>query len=1071
MNISLLTFPLLCACTSLSLPLLAQSVDKPDWENEEVIGINKLPGRVFSMPYASTRAALQGDWQDSPYVKLLNGTWKFHYVKTPQQRPLDFYTKDFDSSAWNTIEVPGNWQTQGYGIPIYTNQTYPFARNAPSVTSQPPANWTAKEYRNPVGSYLRNFDIPKDWKNRNVFIHFGGVESAFYLWINGKKVGYSQGSYLPAEFNITPFLQEGKNTIALEVYRWSDGSYLEDQDFWRLSGIFRDVVLYATPQLHLRDYFLQTDLDKAYKDASFTLHLALNNAGKTPQKGFLQAELVDASGSVVWEKSLHTPQAIQPHKEAHLIIQGTLKNPAKWTGETPNLYTLVLSTKDHLGKTTSVDSHLIGFRKIELSKQGEFLINGNPIIFKGVNRHEHDALRGRAVTKQSMEHDIALFKQYNINAVRLSHYPNNPYWYELCNKHGIYMIDEANIESHGYYYGKDSLSHPPSWEKAHVDRCVRMVARDKNHPAIVMWSLGNEAGPGKNFDAASAAIKKMDTSRPIHYERYGAGHGSVDVDSVMYPSVDWLNAVGQSNNPRPQFVCEYAHSMGNALGNLDEYVEAFESHKRLIGGCIWDWVDQGLKKANPNGKKSPDGKDFFFAYGGDYGDLPNDGNFCMNGIVDSDHNPTDKTAQVKYCYQPAEFWLDGESLTIRNELFHLPINALYLLRISLWEDGIKIAENTQELPPIAPWQKASITLPEFKVNNPDPGANRQLLVELITKENAPFLPKGHITAYKQFDQGTSHALRLNPTELGKVSCEENPTHFALKAGKVAFTLNKQTGLFDSIIANGKQYLHQAGPMPYFFRAATDNDRGLEAKWKRIGLGQLNWKATGVAITDQSDYFTQITVHGLSQGNDNFSVESRFIYTLFGDGRLQAQVSLVPNQPQIPLPRIGLRFMLNEDLENITYYGRGPWENYPDRKTSQLIGRYQTTVSKMFVPYARPQAMANRCDVRWIALRDTQKKGLFIRMAQPCLFSALHLKDEDMLSARHPYAIKLSNATVLCIDAAASGLGGASCGPGCLDKYLARGPQKLAFTLRFMRPDTSVCSHLDAPALIETKDTK
>ncbi len=487
----------------------------PDWENPAVIGINKEPGHVFSPPFESRHEAQPAAWRDSSQVESLNGKWKFHYSMRPEDRPIEFYHTNYDVSGWNEIQVPGNWQTQGFGVPIYTNITYPFRRDWPRVTGEPPRDWTAYDHRNPVGSYVRRFTLPKSWRGGEVFIHFGGVESAFYLWINGQKVGYSEGSYTPAEFRVTKYLRPGENTIAVEVYRWSDGSYLEDQDFWRLSGIFRDVFLYRTPVVRLEDYYLRYDLNASLDEVTLALDATVENLGKHDSTADVKAELLDASGKLVWQAK--TPVERTPAgASSHVTLGGTLKDVTLWNGESPYCYDLLITLLDQQGRESVVHHHTVGFRKIEFSDKGELLVNGHPVIIKGANRHEHDPDRGRAVTRDTMLRDIELFKQLNVNAVRTSHYPNHPDWYELCDRYGIYVIDEANIESHGY---RDEMAREPTYRHAHVDRCERMVLRDRNHPSVVFWSLGNEAGFGDNFVAASQAVRQLDDSLPIHYEQ------------------------------------------------------------------------------------------------------------------------------------------------------------------------------------------------------------------------------------------------------------------------------------------------------------------------------------------------------------------------------------------------------------------------------------------------------------------------------------------------------------------------------------------------------------------------
>ncbi|GAA4458012.1 glycoside hydrolase family 2 TIM barrel-domain containing protein [Novipirellula rosea] len=1039
-----MTFKLMVPFTIivLSSSLFAAS---PDWENEQVIGINKEPGRVFSLPYPDRDAAISQDWQESARVQMLNGQWKFYYAKRHDLRPTDFFTESFDDSDWSDIQVPASWQTQGFGVPIYCNQAYPFKRDWPKVTGEPPQHFTSYEYRNPVGSYRRTFELPADWKDSEVFIHFGGVESAFYLWVNGEKVGYSQGSYLPAEFDLTKFVKPGQNTLAVQVFRWSDGSYLECQDFWRLSGIFRDVLVYATPKVLLRDFFLKSDLDDDYRDATFAIDTHLQNRGESSATGSVAAEIVDSRGMTVWEGSTGAV-TLNSGEEKQSKIQGSIKDPQKWTGETPNLYKLILTVKDESGTTVSVHRHTIGFRDVAISQRGELLVNGKPVILKGVNRHENDPDTGRHVNEESMLKDIQTFKRFNINAVRLSHYPNDPRWYELCNEYGIYMLDEANIESHGYGYGKDSLAHPPEWKKAHVDRCVRMVQRDKNHPAIVIWSMGNEAGTGENFAACFQAIKDLDNSRPVHYERNADPSAIDDMDSVMYPSVDYLHSVGKQDSARPFFVCEYAHSMGNATGNLDEYVAAFEAHPRLIGGCIWDYVDQGLRQTNPDGKRGPDGKDYHFAYGGDFGDQPNDGNFCMNGIVDADHLPTPKTWQVKYSYQPADFWFDGNQLRIRNELFHTNLVDYVDLVWTVTDQGRLVAQGQLPTPSIEPWREATITLDSLPTLSEVPGSEYQLKVSLILKQETAWADKGHEVAWKQFSLGSTPATVLDPD--GVVDVQESDVAFVMTGKEFSVVLNKASGRITSLVYHGREILSDSqGPLPNLYRAAGDNDGYAAGQWRGAGLDDLRHTATSVRQTAQAKNYQQFTVDYASEGKAGFHVESSCAYTVFADGSVAIDTVLSPNQDKLVLPRVGMRLFVNPKFEHVTYYGRGPSENYVDRKTGQAIGRYQTTATEMYVDYAKPQFMGSRSDVRWTSLADDDGNGFVVTSETPISFSAMHVTDQGLTGIRHPHEIPTRNDIALTIDTAETGIGGGSCGPSCLTEYRVHGTQHLRFMIR------------------------
>jgi len=1038
-------------CLHLFGPAAASFADAPDWENEQVIGINKEPGRVFSLPFAEHDAAVHLDWHKSSRVQMLNGTWKFHHAKRHDLRPTEFHETTFDDSAWSDIRVPANWQTQGFGVPIYCNQAYPFRRDWPNVTGEPPQRFTSHEYRNPVGSYRRDFELPTDWKNGDrkngrVFIHFGGVESAFYLWINGEKVGYSQGSYLPAEFDVTDFVQPGENSIAVQVFRWSDGSYLECQDFWRISGIFRDVLLYSTPDVVLSDYFFQSDLDDNYRDATFSIDTELQNRGDDEASVTVAAELIDAAGKTVWRDETEL-QTLAPNETNKTTISGSINNPSKWTGETPNLYKLTLSTKNASGEVLSVDRHTIGFREIEISPRGELLVNGKPVILKGVNRHENDPDTGRHVSEESMLQDIQTFQRFNINSVRLSHYPNDPRWYELCNEYGIYMLDEANIESHGYGYGADSLAHPPTWEKAHVDRCVRMVQRDKNHPAIVIWSMGNEAGTGDNFAACYRAIKDLDGSRPVHYERNDDPSPIDDMDSVMYPGVDYLHYVGKLDSTRPFFVCEYAHSMGNATGNLDEYVEAFESHPRLIGGCIWDYVDQGLRRPNPDGKLGPDGKDYHFAYGGDFGDQPNDGNFCMNGIVDANHLPTPKIWQVKYSYQPADFSYESSGkLTIHNKLFHTDLPDVYNLVWIVTDNGRFVGNGSLPAPTADPGTQVSITLDSLPALPATPGSDYQLKVSLVLKENAAWAEQGHEVAWKQFSLGSTPANVLDPA--GSIDVRDTEDSFVLSGTGFSVTLDKSSGRITSLVYGETEMLSDSqGPLPNLYRAPGDNDGYAAGQWRAAGFDELQHTATSVRATAKGENYRQFTVDYVSRGKADFRLETSCAYTIFSDGSIAIDTVISPNEDKLILPRSGIRMFVNGNLENVTYYGRGPSENYVDRKTGQSIGRYETTATQMYVDYAKPQFMGSRSDVRWTSLADSDGNGLLVTTQTPISFSALHVTDEGLAAARHPHDIPVRDDIVLTLDAAETGIGGGSCGPNCLPEYRITGEHHLRVLIR------------------------
>ena len=1027
------------ACGLLALSLAGSAVAAPDWENEQVTRIGKEPARVFSLPFASRAEALEKDWRESSRVRSLNGEWAFHFAKRPEQRAAGFEQPDFDVSGWDRIEVPGNWQTQGHGVPIYSNQTYPFQRDEPRVTSEPPRDWTAYEHRNEVGCYRRSFTLPEDWDGMEVFVHFGGVESAFYLWVNGEKVGYSQDSYLPAEFRLTSYLKPGGNTIAVEVYRWSDGSYLEDQDFWRLSGIFRDVLIYATPRTWLRDYAFKYELDDDLDSAALRLELEYATPdGGAPLGVMVGAQLLDPEDRVVWSGEA----------EGSAVLEGTLENPRLWTGETPGLHTLVITTSDGHDAVLDSQRHKVGFHKIGFSEQGEFLVNGRPVIFKGVNRHEHHPDTGRHVTDEQMEDEVKLMKQLNINCVRTSHYPNHPRFLELCDEYGLYLVAEANIESHGYYYGEQSLSHPERWRKAHVERVVDMYERDKNHAAVVVWSLGNEAGPGVNFEAASAALRELDRTRPIQYERFPDPSPHDDMDSHMYAGVGWLNQVGARKSSRPIFICEYAHSMGNATGNLDEYVEAFETHKRLIGGCIWDWVDQGLRKQAAPGQVSPDGRDWFFAYGGDFGDKPNDGNFCCNGIVNADHTPNAKTWQVKSSYQPAEFRHEDGTIRFRNELFHTTPDQRHELVMTLEANGREVARETMPAPEVAPWETVELAVPDTLAAGDEPGTDYVLKVALVLKEDTDWAEQGHEVAWRQFAVKSVPLPTLDLAEAGTCEVDTEGESVTIDGDGFSARFDKRSGLLVSLSYDGLEVIEDGGgPVVNLFRAPGDNDRYAAGAWSAAGLDRLEHELVGLEVHDGVP--ARVTSAIRSTGGGGFRCETSVTYSFLRDGTLLVDAVIAPNKEELVLPRVGLRMRLDESLDQVAWQGRGPWENYVDRKTGSPLGQWSRPVSEFFEPYVKPQFMGNREDTRWVALTG-ERGGVLIW--QPTggsfSFSALPLTDEQLAAAAHPTELETAGATVLTVDAAQTGIGGGSCGPATLDNYRVKGgARRLVFAVR------------------------
>jgi len=1007
----------------------------PDWENPTMISQSKEPPHATLMPYPDMKAALRGDRYSSPFCKSLNGKWRFHWVPKPADRPVDFYQTDFDDSQWDTITVPSNWQLQGYGVPIYVNVRYPFRANPPLIPHD----------NNPVGSYRRTFSIPDDWSGRRTFIHFDGVESAFYLWVNGQKVGYSQGSRTPAEFDITPYLEAGHNLLAVEVYRWCDGSYLEDQDFWRLSGIFRNVYLMSTPAVHIRDFSVAADLDEDCENGKLKITCKIKNYSDTAVAvPTVEATLWDGSERIKTARMLpaKSNDKLQPGAETVVTLQSTVDNPRKWSAEKPNLYTVVLHSKDAAGKTIETLSCKTGFRKVEI-KDSRLWVNGVPILLKGVNRHEHDPDTGHYVTRESMIQDILLMKRFNLNTVRTCHYPDDPVWYELCDKYGLYLVDEANIESHGMGYDlRRTLGNKPIWEKAHVDRMVRMMERDKNHPSVIIWSMGNEAGGGCNFVATAEAARELD-DRPIHYERQ---NDLADIDSVMYPHVNWLINRGRNDNGKPFFMCEYAHAMGNAVGNLQEYWDAIETYKCLIGGCIWDWVDQGLRKKDENGRE-------FWAYGGDYGPpgTPSDGNFCMNGLVHPDRRVPPKLWEVKKVYQYVAFEpedLASAKVNIRNKYDFTNLGE-FELQWALCEDGTAIQSGSVQMPKIEPRGTKIINLP---VERPKlaPGAEYWLRISLHLKDKTLWADAGHEIAWQQFTMPyeAPPAPMMQLADMPDLKLHEEGDIVRVTGERTNIKFSRSGG---GILNDGKVI----GPRLNVERGFIDNDDWLRKAFDRAGLRELTYETTAFDARRLRSNAVRVTIALRCMGNGNAGFDHTCTYTILGNNAVVLNNQIDPIGPVPSLPRLGVSITLPSGYEELHWYGRGPHENYVDRKTSADVGQYESTVTEQYEPYAFPQETGSKQDVRWLALTGEHLNGeaLLVVAEDTMAFSALHYTAQDLNAASHLNELTPREEVILCLDAGQTGLGNASCGPGPLDKYILKPrPTNFTFTLWPYKPD-------------------
>ena len=1056
---------------AISACALAQT---PDWENETVIGINKEAPRATGVSYSSVESAIKAydlkkpedalkKWANSPCYYSLNGEWKFNWVKQPSERPIDFYKPGFDVSGWGTIPVPANWELKGHGTPIYTNVGYPHPRQPPKILAGVPGHFTAAKEPNPVGSYRRTFTVPENWDGRQTFIHFDGVSSAFYIWVNGEKVGYSQGSRTPAEFDLTGYLKPGENVLAVEVYRWCDGSYLEDQDFWRLSGIYRNVYLFSTPKTRIQDLFVLTDLDDAYQNADVNLSVTLENRDAKRAAGSVRATLVDAHGEKT-ELGTSPSVAVKSGDKTTLTIERKVKSPLKWTAETPNFYTLVVELLDTQGQVTEVRACRLGFREVEIRDQ-QLLVNGVSVLLKGVNRHEHDPDLGHALEINSMIRDLELMKQYNINTVRTCHYPNQPIWYDLCDLYGIYLVDEANVESHGMGYGDETLARVPSWEAAHVDRNVSMVQRDKNHPSIVIWSLGNEAGAGPNFAAAAQAIRDIDTSRPIQYEQMDS---VCDMDSVMYPSVEWMIWQGQSDSAKPQFVCEYAHAMGNACGNLQEYWDAIEGSPRLIGACIWDWVDQGLRKYT--GNTLEDGsKEWFYAYGGDFGDQPNDNNFCINGVVPPDRTVSPKLMEVSKVYQYVKFGLKETtplSVSLTNVYYHTNLEG-YTLKWQLLEDGRVIQDGESVLPSLEPGDSRVIPV-KVAPMTAVAGAEYFLNLELALPADTLYAEAGHVIATEQFklsyDVPPAPQVDLESFADSAAALKLTETSRAVTVSRAGFRVefNRETGALSSLTYGGIQMIEGGeGPELNLYRARNDNDNWLGNAVRQGGLDRLTYSVKRVEAEKVLPGLLRVTVvkegnvqpreNGRRRNQDASAeapvLEYRTVYSIFANGVIQVS-NEVRSKGLSQLPRLGVAFTMPKAFDTFTWYGRGPHENYIDRKRSANVGLYSGSVADQYVDYVRPQDSGSKSDVRWAALTNDDGKGLLMVMDGTFAVSVHHNTVADFDEARHPTELPNREEVYVCLDAGHSGLGGNSCGPGPLQQYILNAQEVMQFSYSF-----------------------
>ena len=1034
-----------------------------DWENPEVFSVGTEPAR-------------------SSYVRdgiSLNGEWMFKYVHEVSGRPEGFYHKGFDFSGWDTIQVPGPWELQGFGKPIYTNITYPFEKNPPFIKG-------VYDNGTPVGSYHRTFSVPKSWKKDRIYVRLGGVSSAYYIWINGKQVGYAQDSFLPSEFDITDYIHKGENTISLQVFRWSDGSYLEDQDGWRLSGIMRDVQLIHAPQTRIRDFFVTADLDDRYEDATLNVEVDLDGDEKEGMQ--VQVILSENANTIA-----SLTQNVEVGQSTYNLSE-QITNPKKWTSETPNLYDITINLCDRKGKVLDSVKSRTGFRKIEI-RDRVFLLNGQPVKMKGVNRVEHDPFTGKYVTRERVLQEVLKMKRNNINTIRTSHMPAVEHLYEFCDEYGIMVIDEANVEAHGMGYNDQSLAHKPEWKAAHVARLVNMIERDKNHPCVLMWSLGNETDNGENLRAMYEASKELDPTRPVHYHFANEpisndvlGGGLTDRQphgiSGRYARVRDMKYIASVSDSRPYLLNEFAHAMGNGMGNLKEYMAEFDAYDCLAGGIIWDWVDQGIcrsvsdstvygmvipleerAKATAECLKPESG--YYWAYGGDFGDRPNDSNFCCNGIVQPDLGDNSKLNEVRKVFQDIEFYasdLASGKIKVQNKFRFTGLESLDI-KWTLLENGKEVKSGVFENLNTAPCQSSEVELP---VDELDLRADKEYIVILSAhlKEQTNWCDAGYEVAWEQFvlkEWGFSKASL--PISEGEVHVAETDLAYLVTGKDFQVEFGKREGVILSVRRNG-QIVMTSGPVLDFWRAPIDNDgtassvryengkmvvdgRGgrLTKLWDRTGYPYIKRTVEDVSCKPEGSIVTVAVRSHISVTKEamGFNVIETYIFNAEGDFSLHSRIEPYGDLPEVA--RVGYDVKLPVSYNQFGWYGKGPYEAYSDRKDGVRFGLYNGSVEEQFVNYILPQENGNKYDVRWTSLKDDSNSGWTVASDNPMETSVTYYTNMNIAEAGHPYRLTKCGDVIWHLNHLMAPLGNESCGSRPLEPYVLR-PRVWDFTLFF-----------------------
>ena len=1015
-----------------------------EWDDPKVTHVNREQAHTVALPMASEADVVKNDRTLSPYYQSLDGTWKFYWVNTPSKAKTELCEKDYDDAAWTDIDVPSSWQVWGlrhnmkWDKPLYCNVAYPFSFNEStySVMADRPSWFTYNSSMpNPVGTYRRHFQITADClTGHNVYVRFNGVGHGFYLWVNGQRVGYSEDSYVPAEFDITQYLVEGDNVMALQVYRFTSGSFLECQDYWRLTGIQRHCFIWAAPKTQIRDYFFTTDLDRNYVNAKANVKVTVDNACLLSDGNVLEAKIMDGS-TVIAQASAQAYSPISSASSSELSLDMDVTAPRLWSAETPNLYDLVLTLKDGNGKTIDMRGSKVGFREVGIRSDGALIINGKRMVFHGVNRHDFSPENGRAITDAEIEEDIKTMKRLNINAVRTSHYPNDPVFYDLCDKYGLYVLAEADVECHANM----KLSSVQLFRQAMVERSENHVLTMRNHPCIFIWSFGNESGNGNNFKYVADAIKKLDKTRLTHYE---GNSDYADVSSTMYGGYETIEWIGSSrkgqSGQKPHIQCENSHSMGNSMGNVREMFDLYEKYPCLTGEFIWDFKDQGLLTKNSSGKE-------YWAYGGDFGDNPNDGNFCINGLVHPDWSYTAKTYNTKKVYQPLEFKaVKGKTgqFRVKNKMAFLPSSTYDVNYKVVDEEGNTIANGVIDQE-VAAADSAVVTIDLSALSSVDASKEAFIQFTATQKEKTLWADAGYVVAEEKLPVQTAQKPMYDLS--GLTGCEsltvdEDATTVTVSNSLFKATFNKNKGTLSGYTYDGVQMMSKALQLNAF-RLPTDNDGSKKATWDGMGLAKVSTtgKGTGTTVT-KSDNGKTVTVSMKStygSGSNTFDVSLDFI--VCADGTLMVNSFIRPQNTGAILPKLGFKLEMPKEMEQLAWFGRGPWDNYRDRKEACLPAIYQSTVTDQYEDYILPQEHGTKQEVRWLSVTNSEGQGLLFAAPDQMAASAVHFRPEDNYTKqntrkKHPYEFVCTANTVVNLDAVTRGLGNNSCGPDVLAKY-------------------------------------